>query len=106
MGFWVSFTGNVTFKKSTSIDVVRGLGMDRFFLETDSPYMTPVPLRGSRNEPASIARIGKMLAQTLNVEESELARTTTSNAAALFALNIPAADGGMALHRGKAPALE
>ncbi|MFZ1978781.1 MAG: TatD family hydrolase [Bacteroidota bacterium] len=88
MGFWVSFTGNVTFKKSTSIDVVRELGMDRFFLETDSPYMTPVPLRGSRNEPAYIARIGKMLAQTLNVEESELARTTTSNAMALFALNI------------------
>jgi len=106
MGFWVSFTGNVTFKKSTSLDVVRALGVDRFFLETDSPYMSPVPLRGSRNEPAHITRIGKMLAQAMNVEESELSRATTFNAAALFALNIPDAEGGRALNSDKVPALE
>jgi len=106
MGFWVSFTGNVTFKKSTSLDVVRALGVDRFFLETDSPYMSPVPLRGSRNEPAHIARIGKMLAQAMNVEESELSRATTFNAAALFALNIPDAEGGRYLNSDKVPALE
>lgn len=90
MGFWVSFTGNVTFKKSNSIDVVKGLGMERFFLETDSPYMSPVPLRGSRNEPANIALAAKVIADALQVDAADLARTTTSNAASLFGLNIPA----------------
>jgi TatD DNase family protein len=89
MGLWVSFTGNVTFKKSTSIDVAKELGIDRFLLETDSPYMSPVPLRGKRNEPAHVVLIAKMLAAVLNVEEAELARTTTANAAALFGLKIP-----------------
>ncbi len=84
LGFCVSFPGIVTFKKSNSIEVVKQIGIQNILLETDSPYMTPVPLRGKRNEPANIVLIGRKIAEALNISEEEVARITTENAMRLF----------------------
>ncbi len=86
LGFYVSYPGIVTFKKSESIEVVKQIGVQNLLLETDSPYMTPVPLRGKRNEPANIVFIGRKIAETLHVPEEEVARITTENAIRLFGL--------------------
>jgi TatD DNase family protein len=84
MGFFVSYPGIVTFKKSTSLEVVKEIGVSKILLETDAPYMTPVPFRGKRNEPSHIPLIGKKIADALGVSEEEVARTTTANANLLF----------------------
>jgi len=86
LGFCISYPGVVTFKKSTSIEVVKEIGITNMMLETDSPFMTPVPLRGKRNEPANIVLIGRKIAETLDISEDEVARTTTDNAIRLFGL--------------------
>ncbi|RPI03566.1 MAG: TatD family deoxyribonuclease [Ignavibacteriae bacterium] len=87
LGFCVSYPGIVTFKKAQSIDVIKEIGIRNLLLETDSPYMTPVPYRGKRNEPANIVLIGKKIAESLNISEDEVARTTTENAVRLFGLH-------------------
>jgi TatD DNase family protein len=86
LGFFISYPGIVTFKKSNSIEVVKEIGIHNILLETDSPYMAPVPLRGKRNEPANIVLIGRKIAQALNISEEEVARITTENAIHLFGL--------------------
>jgi TatD DNase family protein len=86
LGFCISYPGIVTFKKSTSIEVVKKIGIADMMLETDSPFMTPVPLRGKRNEPANIVLIGRKIAETLGIPEEEVARITTDNALRLFGL--------------------
>jgi TatD DNase family protein len=86
LGFCISYPGVVTFKKSTSIEVVKEIGIHDILLETDSPFMTPVPLRGKRNEPANIVLIGRKIAETLGISEEEVARVTTDNAIRLFGL--------------------
>jgi TatD DNase family protein len=86
LGFCVSYPGILTFKKSTSIDVVRETGIQNIMLETDSPYMTPVPFRGKRNEPANIVLIGRKIAEALNMPEEEVARITSENAVRVFGL--------------------
>jgi len=86
LGFYVSYTGIVTFKKSESIETVKQIGLQSILLETDSPYMTPVPLRGKRNEPANIVYIGRKIAETLDLTEEEVARVTTENTMQLFRL--------------------
>jgi TatD DNase family protein len=86
LGFCVSYPGVITFKKSNSIDVVKEIGIKNILLETDSPFMTPVPLRGKRNEPANIVLIGRKIAEALDISEEEVARMTTENAIRLFGL--------------------
>jgi TatD DNase family protein len=86
LGFCISFPGIVTFKKSESIGVVKQIGIRNTLLETDSPYMTPVPFRGKRNEPANIVLIGRKIAEALSISEEEVARMTTENAVRLFGL--------------------
>jgi TatD DNase family protein len=86
LGFCISYPGIVTFKKSQSIDVVKEIGIKNILLETDSPFMTPVPLRGKRNEPANIVLIGRKIAEVLDIYEEEVARITTDNALRLFGL--------------------
>ena len=87
LGFFVSFPGIVTFKKSQSLDVIKHIGLQNILLETDSPYMSPVPVRGKRNEPANIVFIAKKIASALNVSENEVAAITSKNAISLF--NLP-----------------
>lgn len=84
-GFLVSFAGNVTYKSATGLQVVaRELPESALVLETDSPYLTPVPHRGSRNEPARVSDVAAFVAQLRGVTLEALARITTANAARLF----------------------
>ena len=86
IGMHVSFTGNITFKRSTLDDVVRAVPADRFMIETDSPFMTPVPNRGKRNEPTHVRLIAQKLAEIRGMTLDEIITTTTVNAKRFFAL--------------------
>ena len=86
LGFYVSYPGIVTFKKSEIIETVKQIGIQNILLETDSPYMTPVPHRGKRNEPAYIVYIGRKIAEAFHITEEEVARVTTENTMHLFGL--------------------
>ncbi|MBN1408497.1 MAG: TatD family hydrolase [Calditrichaceae bacterium] len=88
MNMHVSFTGNITFKKSTSDDLVKKAPVENLLLETDSPFMTPVPLRGKRNEPAFIVHTAKRIAELKEIDLELLGRITTENAKNLFKIDI------------------
>lgn len=87
-GFLVSFPGPVTFKKSTMPDVIRDIGLDHIMVETDSPYLTPVPYRGKRNEPSYIPIIAQKISEILEVPVNDVAERTTANAVELFNLKL------------------
>lgn len=86
MNFLVSFTGNVTFKKFDALETVKEVAMDKFMLETDSPYMTPVPFRGKRNEPSYVKYVAQKIAEIKNIEIEEVIKMTTSNAKKFFGI--------------------
>lgn len=88
LGCHVSFTGNLTYKKSTLPEVAKRIPLERIMLETDSPYMTPVPHRGKRNEPAYTVHIAEKLAEIKSVLFDEICQRTTQNAVRLFGLNM------------------
>lgn len=86
-GFYVGIGGAVTFKnKNDRRDMAKYVPLERILLETDAPYLTPVPFRGKRNEPAHIARIGAFLAELRGVPVAEIQRQTTANANKLFSI--------------------
>jgi TatD DNase family protein len=92
LGFFVSFAGNLTFKKAEDLrDVARRLPLDRLLIETDCPYLTPVPFRGKRNEPARVVETARCLAELHQRSVEEVARTTNGNFHQLF--RVPPADG-------------
>jgi TatD DNase family protein len=85
MGLYVSFAGMVTYKNAQELrDVAARVPADRLLVETDSPYLAPVPVRGKRNEPAYVAHTAALLAQVRGVPANELADQTTRNALTLF----------------------
>ena len=86
LGFHISFTGNITFKRSHSIDVAAALPLNRLMVETDCPFMAPVPKRGRRNEPAFVQYVASRLAEARNIPVEQVARITTQNAVSLFSL--------------------
>ncbi len=87
MGLYVSFAGMVTYKNAGDLwDVARRVPADRLMVETDSPYLAPVPVRGRRNEPAFVAHTAACLAALRGVGAGEFAAQTTANARALFPL--------------------
>ena len=87
MGFLISFAGNLTFPKAQPMrDVAARLPLDGILVETDAPYLAPVPHRGKRNEPALIGNTARTLAGLLNVPEEEIASATTKNFLRLFSL--------------------
>jgi TatD DNase family protein len=86
LGFHISFTGNITFKKSKITDCVMEVPIDRLLLETDSPFMTPEPHRGKRNEPVFVKLIAEKIAQIKNRTIDEVISMTTANAKNLFKL--------------------
>ena len=86
LGAHVSFTGNITFKKSTLDDVVRAVPEGRFMVETDSPYMTPVPHRGKRNEPSYVREVAEKIAMIREVPFQKIADMTTTTAQKFFRL--------------------
>ena len=85
LGFYLSFTGIITFKNAHSLrDVVRGVPLEKMFVETDSPYLTPVPHRGKRNEPAYVRFVAETIAKIKGLTLEEVARVTTNNVRELF----------------------
>lgn len=87
MGLHVSFAGMLTFKNSEALrQVAAGLPLDRLLVETDSPYLAPMPFRGKRNEPGYVVHTAECMANLLKVSKEELAKRTTENAKDLFGL--------------------
>jgi len=87
MGFLVSFAGNLTYAKAQPLrDVAARMPLDGVLVETDAPWLAPVPQRGQRNEPAFVAQTARALAGLLNVSEAEIATVTTKNFGRLFQL--------------------
>jgi TatD DNase family protein len=80
MGFMISFAGNMTFPKAVSIrDAAPQVPLDRILIETDSPYLAPVPYRGKRNEPAFVVETARKLGELRNLSVEEIGRQTTRN---------------------------
>ena len=87
LGFLISFSGIVTFKKADDLRAVLPvIPLDQLLIETDAPYLAPVPRRGKRNEPAFVVHVGEYIAATLGRTPEELARITTTNGRRLFGL--------------------
>ncbi len=85
MGFYISFAGNVTFKKAENLrEAARRVPLPRLLLETDCPYLTPVPYRGQRNEPARVVAVAACLADLHGIAPEEMSRQTSDNFLRLF----------------------
>ena len=86
IGLHISFSGILTFKKAEDVRAVaRDVPVDRLLVETDAPYLAPVPHRGRRNEPAHVRHTAGLLAELKGLEDAELARETSENFFRLFA---------------------
>ena len=84
-GFVMSFSGMATFKKNTALqEIIRSVPLDQILVETDAPYLAPVPHRGKTNEPAFVAHTGQFIADLHNLTREELATRTTENFFNLF----------------------
>lgn len=91
LGFMISFAGNVTYPKAQNIrDAAAMVPSDRLFIETDSPYLAPVPHRGKRNEPTFVTHVAAHIAQLRGVSAEEIGRRTTENFYKFFRLKIEA----------------
>jgi TatD DNase family protein len=86
LGWYASFSGMVTFKNFTAAELVRRVPADRLLVETDAPYLAPVPHRGRTNESAYVVETARALAAHRGVDPGVLARQTTENACRLFGI--------------------
>ena len=86
MGYYLGIGGVVTFKNSNLSKVIKEIGIDNILLETDSPYLAPEPVRGTKNSSRNLVYISKKIAEILNISEEKVADITTSNASNLFDL--------------------
>jgi len=86
LGFYVSFTGNITFKKSEHKEVLEQVPLDKFMIETDSPYMAPVPNRGKRNEPSFVTEIAKKISEVKNMKYETIVEQTIANSKKFFGI--------------------
>ena len=85
IGFYISISGIVTFKNADSLrEIVRGLPLDRLLVETDSPFLAPVPLRGKSCEPAYVVHTAAKVAELVGIGRDDLAQRTTANFFTLF----------------------
>ncbi|AOX99992.1 TatD family hydrolase [Jeongeupia sp. USM3] len=86
LGFYISFSGIVTFKKAEELkDVARRVPLERMLIETDSPYLAPMPFRGKMNQPAWVRHVGEHIADLRGIPVAEVAEATTANFFTLFA---------------------
>jgi TatD DNase family protein len=91
LGFSISFSGIVTFKKADDLRAVaRRVPLDRLLIETDCPFLSPIPFRGKRNEPAYVVEVARCLAGIRELSLQEIARITSTNFAKLFKLDLSA----------------
>ena len=89
IGFLISFAGNVTFKNADNLrESAAVVPLDKLLVETDCPYLTPVPFRGKRNEPARVVETAKFLAEFYEIEFEKFANQTTENFNKFFNLDI------------------
>lgn len=87
LGFYLSFTGIITFKNADGLrEVVGKVPLERILVETDSPYLTPVPHRGKRNEPAYVRFVAETIAKVKDIAFEEIAQVTTANVKQLFGI--------------------
>jgi len=87
LGFHISFSGIVTFRSAHELkDVARKVPLDRLLIETDAPYLAPVPFRGKRNQPAYVPHVATEIARLRGVPPEDIARATTSNFFRLFGI--------------------
>ncbi len=87
IGFLISFAGNVTFKKADNLrESALAVPLEKMLVETDCPYLTPVPYRGKRNEPARVADTARFIAELKEIELADLAKQTTANFEQFFGL--------------------
>lgn len=85
LGFYISFSGIITFKKAEELrEVVKRVPMDKILVETDSPYLAPIPHRGKRNEPAFVVHTAQMVAELKGLPIADVAARTTENFFTLF----------------------
>jgi TatD DNase family protein len=85
LGLYISFSGVLTFKKTDALrDIASTIPLDRLLVETDAPYLSPEPVRGSKNEPSYVRHTARVLARVKGVSEAEIERTTTDNFYRLF----------------------
>lgn len=89
-GFLISFSGVITFKKAEDLrDTARALPLEKILIETDSPFLAPVPYRGRRNEPAYVVETARAIAELRGVEPEKIGRVTSENFKQLFKLPSP-----------------
>lgn len=84
LGFHLGIGGNVTYKNSATREALASMPRERIVLETDGPFLAPVPFRGKRNEPSYVRYVAETVAEVWNCSVEEVAETTTRNARALF----------------------
>jgi len=85
MGMSISFSGNVTFKRNDALrDVARKVPEESILIETDSPYLAPMPMRGKRNEPSFVQYTAQCIAEVRNMPVNDVAKQTTANACQRF----------------------
>ncbi len=85
IGFYISFSGIITFKNSGDLrEVVKAVPLDRILIETDAPFLAPVPYRGKRNEPCYVSEVNKMIAEIKQKTEKEMAIISSQNFFRLF----------------------
>ena len=88
MGFYISFSGIVTFKSAKDLqETCKYVPLDRMLIETDSPYLAPIPYRGKTNEPAWVSKVGEFVANLKGVSVDEIAERTSSNFFQCFQIN-------------------
>ena len=88
MGYYISFAGPVTFKNAvTALEVIDYVPMDRLLIETDSPYLAPVPYRGKRNQPVYVAEVAKKVAEIKGLSFEEVADITFQNAKKVYRID-------------------
>ena len=88
LGFYISFAGPVTFKNSKNAnEVIKSVPMERMLIETDSPYLSPEPLRGTRNDSRNVRYIAQKIAEVKEMPVEEIAKITYENAKRIFILN-------------------
>jgi len=89
LGFYISLSGIVTFRNAEDLrEIVRDIPLDRILVETDSPFLAPMPNRGKRNEPAFVVHTAHVVAELKGIDEAEFARVTTENFFCLFSKSV------------------
>ena len=88
LGFYISFSGNITFKNAKSFECVSLVPLDRILIETDSPYLSPEPFRGKRNDSSKVKLVAEKIAEIKNSSLEEISKITYENANRIFKIEV------------------